>query len=98
MKILLATCFVVLLATLSFAEETISPKEAWKLGWPTMQGPYGNYRVPQTGVKLVDDLSKAFLISAFSLRSSSIDFDSTVLPSLSATFFSFPLQPRQAAR
>ena len=59
MKILLATCFVVLLATLSFAEETISPKEAWKLGWPTMQGPYGNYRVPQTGVKLVDDLTKA---------------------------------------
>ena len=62
MKILLATCFVVLLATLSFAEETISPKEAWKLGWPTMQGPYGNYRVPQTGVKLVDDLSKARLV------------------------------------
>ena len=62
MKILLATCFVVLLATLSFAEDTISPKEAWKLGWPTMQGPYGNYRVPQTGVKLVDDLSKARLV------------------------------------
>ena len=62
MKILLATCFVVLLATLSFAGETISEEEAWKLGWPTMQGPYGNYRVPQTGVKLVDDLSKARLV------------------------------------
>ena len=50
-----------LLATLSFAGETISEEEAWKLGWPAMQGPYGNYRVPQTGVKLVDDLSKAHL-------------------------------------
>jgi hypothetical protein len=51
-----------LLATLSFAGETISEEEAWKLGWPVMQGPYGNFRVPQTGATLVDDLSKARLV------------------------------------
>ena len=51
-----------LLATLSFAAETISEEEAWKLGWPGMQGPYGNFRVPQTGATLVDDLSKARLV------------------------------------
>ena len=38
--------------------ETISEEEAWTLGWPTMQGPYGDYRVPQTGVQLVDDFSR----------------------------------------
>ena len=43
-------------------ENTISEDEAWKLGWPTMQGPYGNYRVPQTGAKLVDDLTQAKLV------------------------------------
>ena len=40
-------------------EVTITEAEAWKLGWPSMQGPYGNFRVAQTGVKLVEDLSKA---------------------------------------
>ena len=66
MKILLTTCLATLsvipMVTPSFAGETISEEEAWKLGWPTMQGPYGNYRVPQPGVKLVDDLSKARLV------------------------------------
>ena len=42
--------------------ETVSEEEAWKLGWPTMQNPYGNYRVPQARVKLVEDLSKARLV------------------------------------
>ena len=61
MKTLLHLSLAAFLTTLSFAKETITEEEAWKLGWPTMQGPYGNYRVPQTGVKLVDDLSKANL-------------------------------------
>lgn len=42
MKILLATCLATLSAipmvTPSFAGETISEEEAWKLGWPAMQG------------------------------------------------------------
>ncbi|MDP7559488.1 MAG: hypothetical protein QF745_02995, partial [Planctomycetota bacterium] len=50
------------MTTLSFAKEMITEEEAWKLGWPTMQGPYGNYRVAQTGAKLVDDLSEAKLV------------------------------------
>ncbi|HIM35617.1 MAG TPA: hypothetical protein EYM33_08805 [Pseudomonadales bacterium] len=44
------------------AEDTVSEEEAWELGWPTMQGPYGNFQVPRTGAKLVDDLSKAKLV------------------------------------
>ena len=41
------------------AQESISEEEAWALGWPMMQGPYGNFQVPQTGAALVDDLSEA---------------------------------------
>ena len=48
--------------SLFYAEETIPPGEAWNLGWPAMQGPYGNFSVPQTGATLVDDLSKARLV------------------------------------
>ena len=62
MKLLIILSFSILLSTLSFAGETITEEEAWKLGWPTMQGPHGNYQVPQTGAKLVDDLSKARLV------------------------------------
>ncbi|SVB17132.1 uncharacterized protein METZ01_LOCUS169986, partial [marine metagenome] len=43
MKILLQVSLAAFLTTLSFAKETITEDEAWKLGWPTMQGPYGNY-------------------------------------------------------
>ena len=62
MKTLLHLSLAAFLTTLSFAKETITEEEAWKLGWPTMQGPYGNYQAPQTGTKLVDDLSKARLV------------------------------------
>ena len=61
---MLRYCLIILLGVLGarvYAGETISPEEAWKLGWPAMQGPYGNFRAPRTGVKLVDDLSKARL-------------------------------------
>ena len=61
---MLRYCLIILLGVLGarvHAGETISPEEAWKLGWPAMQGPYGNFRAPRTGVKLVDDLSKARL-------------------------------------
>jgi len=40
----------------------LSETEAWRLGWPAMQGPYGNFQVPQVGAELVDDLSHARLI------------------------------------
>ena len=42
--------------------EIISEVEAWKLGWPAMQDQYRNYRVPQTGIKPVDVLSKDRLV------------------------------------
>ena len=61
MKIQLHLSLAAILTTLSFAKETITEEEAWKLGWPAIQGPYGSYRVPQTGVKLVDVLAKAHL-------------------------------------
>ena len=44
------------------AAEPISEAEARKLGWPTMQGPFGNFVVPQTGATLVDNLSQARLV------------------------------------
>ena len=44
---LLAAFFLSLLPTQA---EIISEEEAWKLGWPTMQGPYGNFRAARTGV------------------------------------------------
>ena len=55
---------VLALFLLGFSQSTmsqsrVSPKEAVRIGWPTMQGPYGNFRVSQTGATLVDDLSKA---------------------------------------
>ena len=58
----LSFLFLSSLTSLSLIGKSISEKEAWKLGWPTMQGPYGNYQVPQTGTKLVDDLSEAKLL------------------------------------
>ena len=60
--LLLAVLIATSMVTPSFAKEPISEEEAWKLGWPTMQGPYGNYRVPRIGAQLVDDLSKARLL------------------------------------
>ena len=41
------------------AQDPISEAEAWALGSPSMQGPYGNFQVPQTSVELIDDLSEA---------------------------------------
>jgi|AP45_3_1055517.scaffolds.fasta_scaffold10472_2 outer membrane protein assembly factor BamB len=58
----LALAILLSIASLAYTGETIPPEEAWNLGWPTMQGPYGNFRVPQTGATLVDDLSKARLV------------------------------------
>ncbi|MEO1836490.1 MAG: hypothetical protein ABGZ49_13465 [Akkermansiaceae bacterium] len=46
----------------AMAQSRVSPKEAVRIGGPTMQGPYGNFRVSQTGATLVDDLSKARLV------------------------------------
>lgn len=62
MKRLLALFITLLPATLPLGGETISEEAAWKLGWPTMQGPRGNFRAPRTGAELVDDLSKARLV------------------------------------
>ncbi|MEM7391383.1 MAG: PQQ-binding-like beta-propeller repeat protein [Verrucomicrobiota bacterium] len=43
-------------------DKTVSVEEAWRLGWPVMQGPYGNFRAARTGAGLVDDLSQARLV------------------------------------
>ena len=40
----------------------VSESQAWKLGWPSMQGPYENFQVAQTRAKVVDDLSQARLV------------------------------------
>ena len=55
--------------------EIISEVEAWKLGCPAMQGPHGNYQVPQTGIKQVDVLSKDRLV----LESETKDFGQPIL-------------------
>ena len=52
-------------------EKTISEEDAWQLGWPIMQGPYGNYRVAQTGPNWLTDLSEARLVWESETR----DFD-----------------------
>ncbi len=56
LSLLLLTFFV---SPLAYAQQTITEDEAWALGWPTMQGPYGNFQAPRVGVALVDDLSDA---------------------------------------
>ena len=75
MKNLLTLCLAIPSTTLSFAGETMTEKEAWKLGWATMQGQYRNYRVPQTGIKQVDVLSKDLLV----LESETKDFGQPIL-------------------
>ena len=52
------------LATCAFGQDgkTITVEQAWKLGWPAMQGPFGNFLAPPTGVELVDDLASARLL------------------------------------
>ena len=52
----------VLIITLPILAENISEESAWKLGWPRMQGPHGNFHVPQTGTELVEDLSNARMV------------------------------------
>jgi outer membrane protein assembly factor BamB len=41
---------------------TVTTEQAWQLGWPSMQGPYGNFAVPRTEQALVDDLADARLV------------------------------------
>jgi len=41
---------------------SVTAQQAWKLGWPSMHGPFGNFIAPRTGVELVDDLSDARLL------------------------------------
>ena len=36
--------------------KTYTEEEAWRLGWPMIHGPFGNFLPARTGVKLVDDL------------------------------------------
>ena len=42
---------VAMLATCAFGQDgkTITAEQAWKLGWPAMQGPRGNFSAPPTG-------------------------------------------------
>ena len=42
--------------------KTVTAAQAWQLGWPAMQGPFGNFLAPRTGVELVDDLGSARLL------------------------------------
>jgi hypothetical protein len=46
----------------AMSQSRVSPKEAVRIGWPTMQGPCGDFGVSRTGATLVDDLSKARLV------------------------------------
>jgi outer membrane protein assembly factor BamB len=50
-----------LLAATTFAAEpvtqTYTEAEAWRMGWPAMHGPFGNFLPARTGVKLVDNLN-----------------------------------------
>ena len=42
--------------------KSITPEQAWQLGWPSMQGPFGSFYAPPTGLELVDDLADARLL------------------------------------
>ena len=44
------------------AGEPVTPEQAWRLGWTAMQGPFGNFLAPRTGLELVDDLADARLL------------------------------------
>lgn len=44
------------------AEQSRTTEEAWKTGWPNWHGPYDNGSAVQTGVELLDDLSKVRLL------------------------------------
>jgi hypothetical protein len=44
------------------AGEPVTPEQAWRLGWPMMQGPLGNFIPPRTGAELVNDLASARLL------------------------------------
>ncbi|MDP6637376.1 MAG: PQQ-binding-like beta-propeller repeat protein [Phycisphaerae bacterium] len=59
-----ALLIIVLSGTMACARDgkTVTPEQAWELGWPTMQGPLGNFIPTKTGAELVDDLSKARLV------------------------------------
>jgi len=39
-----------------------SEEEAWKIGWPMLTGPCGNFLPLRTGIKIVDDLTKANIL------------------------------------
>jgi len=36
--------------------------DAWRIGWPVLQGPYGNLQGPPTTSAIVDDLTDARLV------------------------------------
>jgi len=42
--------------------QTVSEEEAWKLGWPQLRGPYGNYNIANTEDEIIGDLSNAKLV------------------------------------
>jgi outer membrane protein assembly factor BamB len=55
---------VAVMATCAFGQDgkVVTAEQAWKLGWPAMQGPFGNFLAPRIGVELVDDLASARLL------------------------------------
>ena len=55
---------IALVTTCAFGQDgdVITVEQAWKLGWPAMQGPRGNFVAPQTGVKMIEHLSEARLL------------------------------------
>ena len=46
-------------AALADPQRTYSEEDAWRIGWPMLQGPCGNFLPLRTGTPLVDDLLKA---------------------------------------
>ncbi len=40
-------------------QKTYSEEEAWRIGWPFENGPFGNYLTLRTGVRIADDLLQA---------------------------------------
>lgn len=57
--ILIASCLLLLMSISSRADERVS--DAWRIGWPSVQGPTGN-GVPMVGADLIDDLGQARLL------------------------------------
>ena len=60
--LIIAACSCMANNSLVSSEELLIEATALQRGWPTVQGPNGNFSVPRSGVKLVDDLSKVRLV------------------------------------